>query len=133
MLRHDAFGMKLHAVQLIHSVLNGHYLTIFSFSGDNELSDYEREVRKKPRRNYTYDYESDSSDDDSKRKKRRRRRNKNKDTQNQRNIVSSPKGGSPTTSAVKSKCNACETTFPSKNKLYDHLRQFPKHALKSQH
>lgn len=84
--------------------------------------------RQKKERGVSHN-DMDNNDDNTK-KKRRRRRNKNKDAQNQRNIVSSPQS---TTNPVKSKCKACETTFPSKNKLYDHLRQFPKHALKSQH
>jgi len=84
--------------------------------------------RQKKERTVSHN-DMDNNDDNTK-KKRRRRRNKNKDAQNQRNIVSSPQS---TTNPVKSKCKACETTFPSKNKLYDHLRQFPKHALKSQH
>ena len=70
--------------------------------------------------------EQQNSENNSAKKKRRRRR-KNKDTQNQRNIVCT------TATPTKSKCKACDTTFSSKNKLYDHLKQFPKHALKSQH
>eukprot|EP00483_Globobulimina_turgida_P009177 UN09196 len=64
-------------------------------------------------------------------RKRRRRRRKNKDIQNQTNLNNvSPQQQ---TAPIKSKCNACHQMFGTKNKLYDHLKNYPKHALKSQH
>mmetsp|Transcript_73604 Transcript_73604/g.66239 ORF Transcript_73604/g.66239 Transcript_73604/m.66239 type:complete len:653 (-) Transcript_73604:11-1969(-) len=98
------------------------------FKSFKKKSDFINRQKNKQRSVSHNDADNDNDNNNSTKKKRRRRRNKNKDTHSQRNIVSSS-----TTSPIKSKCKACETTFSSKNKLYDHLKQFPKHALKSQH
>eukprot|EP00486_Rosalina_sp_Unknown_P007172 CAMPEP_0201573348 /NCGR_PEP_ID=MMETSP0190_2-20130828/17143_1 /ASSEMBLY_ACC=CAM_ASM_000263 /TAXON_ID=37353 /ORGANISM="Rosalina sp." /LENGTH=383 /DNA_ID=CAMNT_0048000211 /DNA_START=909 /DNA_END=2057 /DNA_ORIENTATION=+ len=97
------------------------------FKSFKKKSDFINRQKNKQRSVSHNDADNDNDNNNSTKKKRRRRRNKNKDTHSQRNIVSSS-----TTSPIKSKCKACETTFSSKNKLYDHLKQFPKHALKSQ-
>merc|ERR1712176_1561459 len=67
-------------------------------------------------------------------KKKRRRRRKDKKEKNEDGFHGQRTGnGNANTNAngpKKSKCNACEAVFPSKTKLYDHLKLFPKHALK---
>merc|ERR1712129_181652 len=70
---------------------------------------------------------------ETKQKKKRRRRRKDKKEKNE-NSKDGQRGANGTANgAIESKCKACEATFGSKTKLYDHLKLFPKHALKSQH
>eukprot|EP00484_Ammonia_sp_Unknown_P021216 CAMPEP_0197038830 /NCGR_PEP_ID=MMETSP1384-20130603/15715_1 /TAXON_ID=29189 /ORGANISM="Ammonia sp." /LENGTH=666 /DNA_ID=CAMNT_0042469325 /DNA_START=141 /DNA_END=2141 /DNA_ORIENTATION=- len=65
-------------------------------------------------------------------KKKRRRRKKAKEAQNQRNMNVGMKN-SPNTAPKASHCKACDQTFGSKTKLYAHLKEYPQHALKSNH
>merc|ERR1712228_269694 len=82
-------------------------------------------INKQKQRNNNQ--QNDENEEVVPKKKRRRRRKKNKDTQNQRNMQSAGKSSPP------SSCKACNKSFGSKTKLFDHLKQFPKHALRSQH
>merc|ERR1712204_89672 len=91
------------------------------FKTFNKKSDF---INKQKQRN---DVEQTAENGLKKKKRRRRRKDKNSTQNVQRSNMQSPAKKSTTSS-----CNACDKECGSKNKLFDHLKQFPKHALKSQ-
>merc|ERR1712154_283874 len=111
------------------------HISVTEITNEQSIDDFmKQQTSFKSKRGQQRKEEKDIEDaEDVQKSKKKRRRRKKKDAAKQAKSGKQLQKSNVPTGPIRSECKACKQWFGSKSKLFDHLKQFPQHALVSRH